>query len=125
MTRLSVLVVVFGMTAGAALGQPPGPPAGGLLDIEQLAILLDLDAYQKGEVERVLEEQREAFRAAREERAAAVEPPLRDDKQARRAQEGEELIGKLRNTLTAQQIQKLEIVIEMQRGMRGPRAATF
>ena len=126
MKRLNILLAVLGVTAGAALAQsPPGRPAGGPLDIERLTILLDLDAYQRGEVERVLTEQREARRAAREELAPSSEPPSREDMQARRAQDREELTGKLRNTLTERQIEKLEILMDLAPGMRGPRGAPF
>ena len=126
MKHLNILLAVFAVTAGAAQSQPPGPPAGGPLDIERLAILLDLDAYQKSEVERVLTEQRETRRAAREQLAASdAEPPSREGMQARRVQDREELFGKLRNTLTELQLQKLELLMQPSPGMRGPRAAPF
>ena len=121
MQRLTLFATALVVTAGAALGQPPGPPAGGPFAIERLAVLLELDAYQKQEVERVLTEQREARRAAREERAAATEPPSREDVQARRVQDREQLLDKLRNTLSAEQLEKLDIVLDMQPGGRGPR----
>lgn len=125
MNHLGKLIAVIGLTAGAATAQPPGPPAGGLLPIDDLAILLDLDAYQKGELERVLAEEREARRAAREERTASDGRPTREEMLARREQQREQLLGKLRNTLTEQQIAKLEILMDRGggRGRRGPGAA--
>jgi hypothetical protein len=127
MKRLNSIVAVLGLAAGAAMAQPPGPPPGGRLDIDNLAILLDLDAYQKGEVERVLTEQREAQRAARDAQRAAREAdaptdrPMRDEMLARRLAAREELFGKLQNTLTEQQLAKLRILMESGHGGRGPR----
>lgn len=134
MKRFHSLIAVVGLAAGVAGAQPPGAPAGGgPLDIERLTILLDLDAYQKGEVERVLTEQREAQRAAREaqraareqERAAGGEPPSRDEMRARREQNRDELFGKLQNTLTEQQLTKLKVLTELPPGGRGPRGGRF
>ena len=128
MTHLTRLVAVFALAAGVAAAQPPGPPSGGALDIERLAVLLDLDAYQKGEVERVLQEQRAARLAAREERLAAREErpapserPSPEELRARREQGRDELFGKLANTLTEQQITKLKLLMEPAQGLRGPR----
>ena len=121
MNTFQRLVAVFGLAAGAAVAQPPGGPAGGAFDIERLAVLLDLDAYQKGEVERVLREQREARLAAREEAIASGERPSRDDLRARREQNRAAMFGQLRNVLTEQQIVKLELLMEPPQGGRGPR----
>lgn len=88
-------------------------------------MLLDLDAYQKGEVERVLGEQREARRAARDEVAAAEDRPTPEQMQARRAADREALFGKLRNTLTAPQLEKLGILLDSAPGGRGPRGPAF
>ena len=52
-------------------------------------MLLDLDAYQKGEVERVLTAQRDARMKARAElnnSSSTTEPPSREDMRARREQ---------------------------------------
>ena len=126
MNRFTTVVAVLGLAAGAASAQPPGPPPGGRFDMDDLAILLDLDAYQKGEVERVFTEQRDAMRAARQERAAAAEGerPSRDEMRALREQRREELFGKLENTLTEQQLTKLKILLEPHGG-RGPRGGQF
>jgi hypothetical protein len=121
MKRLNTIIAVLGLAVGAASAQPPGPPAGGRFDMDDLAILLDLDAYQKGEVERVLTEQRAAQRAAREERAAAAdgERPSREEMLALREQNREALFGKLQNTLTELQLTKLKILLDSPRGDRG------
>jgi hypothetical protein len=66
---------------------------------------------------------REALRAEREQRAASAsdERPSREDLRARRDANREELFGKLRNTLTEQQITKLKVLMDSQPGGRGPR----
>ena len=116
-----LLTAILCATAGAALCQPPGLPAGGPFDIERLAILLDLDAYQKNEVERVLQEQRDARIAAREERAESGERPSPEELRAQREQSREQLFGQLQNTLTELQMTKLKLLMEAPQGPRGPR----
>lgn len=132
MKRLNLFVAALGLAAAAASAQPPGPPLGGRFDLDDLAILLDLDAYQKGEVGRVLDEQREAMRAEREAQRAAREAsdgaatderPQRDELQARRDASRAEVFGKLQNILTEQQVTKLKILMESPQGGRGPRGA--
>ena len=132
MKSLNSVIAVLGLVAGAAVAQPPpGLPPGGRFDMDDLTILLDLDAYQKGEVERVLTEQRAALRAVREERAAAEEGgakeerPSREEVRARREQNREELFGKLQNILTEQQLTKLKILMEAGPGGRGPRGGSL
>ena len=125
MQRLTLVLAALGLAAGAANAQPPGPLPGGRFDLDELTVLLDLDAYQKGEVERVLTEQRETVRAEREAQRAARgdaadgERPSREDMLARREQGREELLGKLQNVLTEQQIAKLKILMEPPQGGRG------
>jgi hypothetical protein len=128
MKRLNIVIAALGLAAGGANAQPPGPPPGGRFDLDDLAVLLDLDAYQKGEVDRVLTEQREAQRAQREARRAAGddnaadgERPSREDMLERREQGREELFGKLQNVLTEPQLAKLKILTERPQGGRGPR----
>jgi hypothetical protein len=48
-----------------ATAQPPGKPRGPAVDIDRLAVLLDLNDYQRGELERALSEQRAARQATR------------------------------------------------------------
>jgi len=108
----------------AAIGSP----------LHDLAILLDLDAYQKNEVGRVLTEQRDAMlaereaqRAAREQSDAASteERPPRDEMRARREQTREAVFGKLQNILSEQQMTKLKILLEQPQGGRGPGGGQF
>ena len=105
------------LAAGVANAQP-GPPVG-RFDIDSLAILLDLDAYQKDEVARVLDEQRAAIEAARTERDSADDRPSFEERRARHAALEQETLAKLANVLTENQITKLELLLEPPRaGMR-------
>ena len=130
MKRLNLLITVLGLAAGAANAQPPGPPPGGRFDLDNLAILLDLDAYQKNEVGRVLDEQRQAMQAEREAQRAAREqqrdsgtaPPPRDELRARQDENRDQVFSKLQNILSEQQMTKLKILMQPpQGGGRGPR----
>jgi hypothetical protein len=124
MRPITLLVATLGIVATAVFAQPPGGPrfGGPRLDgpgaplganIERLTVLLDLDAYQKQEVERVLKEQSEAMRAERATReGAGGEPPSFTQMQALRAQALEETTTKLQNVLTEQQIAKLKLLME-------------
>jgi len=134
MKRLTLLIAALGLAAAAASAQPPGPPLGGRFDLDDLAILLDLDAYQKGEVERALTEQGEAMRAEREAQRAAREAndgaatderPSRDELQARRDENRDAVVGKLQNILSEQQMTKLKILMQTPQGGRGPRGGPF
>ena len=132
MKRLNLLITVLGLAAGAANAQPPGPLPGGRFDLDNLAILLDLDPYQKGEVGRVLDEQRAAMQAEREAQRAAREqsqsstqsqPPPRDELRARQEENRDQVFTKLQNILSEQQMTKLKILMQPPQGGggRGPR----
>jgi hypothetical protein len=121
MKRFTYFAAALVLTAAAASAQPPQAPGGrgGPPDIERLTVLLDLDAYQKGEVERILTEQRAAMRATREQHVEAGERPSREDMQARREQGRAELITKLQAVLTESQIAKFKVLTERSMGPRG------
>ena len=133
MNQLKVIVAVLGMAAAAAFAQPPGPGGGpppggpgfgGPPDIDRLAILLDLDPYQKGEVQRVFTAQREAMQAERQQHAAAGDHqrPSFEEMQARRQQNEDAVVGQLKNVLSDTQITKLKVLLEPPAfGPRGPR----
>jgi len=129
MIQLKYVVAALGMAAGAALAQPPGPPGGppggpgfgGPPNIERLTILLDLDPYQAGEVQRVLTAQREAMKSERQQRAASAERqrPSFEEMQAKRQANEDAIVGQLKNVLSDTQITKLKVLMEPP--ARGPR----
>jgi hypothetical protein len=121
MYRLTSLMAVIALTAAAAVNaQPPGPFGGPRFDMDDLAVLLDLDTYQKGEVARILKEQREAMRATRERVMDSDERPSREQIEAMREQNRAALISKLQAVLTEPQITKFKVLAERPRGRRGP-----
>jgi hypothetical protein len=95
---------------------PHGPPG---LDIDRLAVLLDLDPYQKGQVAQALQDQRSAMRAERQANEASGTKPTFADMQAHRAQAQQQLITKLTGVLSDQQITKLKVLMEPPRGGPG------
>ncbi len=133
MNQLKYLVAVLGMAAAAASAQPPGPPGGppqggpgfgGPPKIDRLVILLDLDPYQTGEVQRVLTAQHEAMKAERQQRAASGDHqrPSFEEMRARRQANEDAVVGQLKNVLSDVQINKLKVLMEPpMRGHRGPR----
>jgi hypothetical protein len=121
-----ITFLLASVVAAAAFAQPPGGPGfGGPVaplgaNLERLTVLLDLDAYQKQEVERVLKEQREAMRAERATRESADGArPSFSEMQARREQADRETLAKLQGVLTEQQITKLKLLMESPIEARG------
>ncbi|MEO8468017.1 MAG: hypothetical protein ABI640_22085 [Gammaproteobacteria bacterium] len=133
MNQLKVIVAVLGMAAAAAYAQPPapagGPPGGGPgfggpPNIERLTILLDLDPYQAGEVQRVFTAQRDAMKAERQQRRAAGgdhQRPSFEEMQAKRQANETAVVAQLSTVLSDTQIMKLKVLMESPpRGGRGP-----
>jgi hypothetical protein len=112
-------LAALGVIAISVAAQPPGPPGGpAMMDIDRLAVLLDLDAYQKQEVARILDEEREARAAQRKAFEASGQRPSFDEIEARRAAMREELLTKLQGVLTAPQIEKFKLLTERPPGRR-------
>ena len=97
----------------AAVAQPPGPP---MFDIDRLAILLDLDAYQQSELERIFQTQRESLRALRD---AAQEQPSREEVRAAREAARSETRTQLQSVLSIEQLEKFEVLMEFAAEGRG------
>jgi len=125
MRYLNALIAAVGFTAFAASAQPPGPhghgPYGEAGDIDRLAVLLDLDAYQKSQVEGILGQQRAAMQSERKAAESSGTRPSFADMQAKRAQLHEDTLTKLKGVLTDQQIEKYKVLTEPQGGPRGHR----
>jgi hypothetical protein len=131
MKRINVIVAALGMAAAAAYAQPPVPPGGpppggpgfgGPPNIERLTILLDLDPYQAGEVQRVLTAQRDAMKAERQQRMASGDHtrPSFADMQAKRQANEDAIVAQLKTVLSDTQITKLKVLMEPPPGGRGP-----
>ena len=126
MKTVVYVVALSTALAGVAMAQPPERAE----RMDQMAILLDLDEYQKTEVERILQEQRETARATREAMRESGERPSREERAARRQQAREATTTQLQSVLTPQQMTKFEVLRDMSRdrgrrgqGRRGPRSA--
>ena len=133
MNHLKVILAALGMAAAGAYAQPPAPPGGppgggpgfgGPPNIERLTILLDLDPYQAGEVQRVFTAQREAMKAERQARFASGERPPRpsfEEMQAKRQANEAAIVAQLSTVLSDTQITKLKVLMEPPAyGGRGP-----
>lgn len=88
----------------------PGP------DMDRLALLLDLDAYQKTEVEKLLKEQHEQMRADFDAARASGTRPSRDEMKAKREHSKQELNTKLSSVLNETQLKKFAALREHGRG---------
>jgi hypothetical protein len=120
-TRLTIAALALSaatVLATAALAQPPGPP-GRFFDIDKLAVLLDLEPYQKTALSQIFDEQRQAREAARHELAAGDKRPTFAQMQARREAQQADTLMKLQGVLTDNQIAKFKILTE--RPARHPR----
>ena len=133
MRYINTFIVCALLGAASASAQPPeGPRHGGPAgDIERLAVLLDLDAYQKDQVQRILNEQREQLQAQRKAREESAERPSFEDMHAAREQAYNDTLTKLQSVLTELQMTKFKLLTERPMGgpggpggRRGPRPPT-
>lgn len=121
-TRFLALGLLLAMSGVALANRPPpgGPPPG--FDINKLEVLLDLDAYQKQEVQKVLDTQREAMRAKREQMRSANTRPSFEEMQKEREAAQADTRAKLAKVLSEQQLKKFDVLNERpSMRARGPR----
>ncbi len=118
MNHRAFIIVAFLLAASTAVaddsrkGGPRGP------DIDQLAIVLEMDDYQKQEFERITTEHREAAKARREAMRESGERPDRETMKAAREAMRADLRAQLGTVLTAEQLVKLDALQEMHRDKR-------
>ena len=118
-TRFLATGLLLVMSGAALANRPPGPPP--RFDIDKLEILLDLDAYQKSEVQKIIDTQREAMKAKREQmRSSDTRPPFEEMQKERETAQAATRT-KLSKVLSEQQLKKFDVLNE--RPMRGPRHA--
>ena len=113
------LMTVFLFVGALAVAQPHEMHQPPFMDIDKLAVLLDLNDQQKSEVDRVLKEQHEAAMAHRDEMRKSSERPSFEDMQAYHQQMVDDTVSKLQKTLSAKQIEKLKILMETPPMMHG------
>jgi hypothetical protein len=118
---VATLLALAWLTSSVALAeststQAPGPDAAERMD--RMALLLDLDSYQKTEVEKILKEHHEKMRSEFEAARASGTRPTREEMQAKREQSQQELHTKLSGVLNETQLKKFDALHE---GRPGPR----
>ncbi|HWK49334.1 MAG TPA: hypothetical protein VNR40_05575 [Steroidobacter sp.] len=106
--------VAFAADTTTAPTAPPARVAPGP-NMDRLALLLDLDAYQKTEVEKILKEQHEQMRTDFAAARASGTRPSRDEMKAKREESKQELHTKLSAVLNETQMKKFDALHE-----RGP-----
>ena len=123
-TRFLAMGLLLAMSSVALANRPPpgGPPPG--FNIDKLEILLELDAYQKQEVQKVLDTQHEALRAKREQMRSSNTRPSFEEMQKARETAQAATRAQLAKILSDQQLKKFDVLNEHPplagRG-RGPR----
>lgn len=110
--KTGLIAGVLVLMSGVALADRGPGMAVPRMDIEKLEILLDLDAYQKQEVQKILEAQRESMRMKREELRAAQTRPSFEERQAQHAAAQKETRAKLEKILSEQQLKKFDVLTE-------------
>jgi Spy/CpxP family protein refolding chaperone len=116
MKLVPYLIACSMLFVGIATAQPPRQEEA----MERMAVLLDLDDYQRTEVQRILEEQRSAAKAAREAMRESDQRPSREEMAAHRQQAAESTLVQLQSVLTPEQITKFQALMDRPRGS-GPR----
>jgi hypothetical protein len=96
--------------------RPPGPP----MDMDRMALLLDLDSYQKTEVKKLLEAQRTEMDARRKQMEESGQRPSRDAMRAEREKADKAMIESLQQVLNEQQIAKFKALMPGPRPMGPP-----
>lgn len=112
------------LTSSVALAQTPAPAAPGpdANRMDRMALLLDLDSYQKTEVEKILKSHHEKMRGEFEAaRASGATRPSRDEMEAKREASQQELRTQLSGVLNETQMKKFEALHEG----RGPGPGRF
>lgn len=102
--RIALPFTILLAAASASAAPPHGP------DMDKVALLLDLDEYQRQQVEQAFSEQREAQRAAFE---AADERPDFETIRAAREQALTGLKTSLADVLSPLQLEKLEALMTL------------
>ncbi len=123
-TKTRWLAGVLVLMSGAALAQPAlAAPTHGRMNIDKLEILLDLDAYQKQELQKLLEARREAMQAKREEMRASTTRPDFAQMKAEREAARLQTRAQLEQLLSEQQLKKFDVLTERSGKRHKPRRA--
>lgn len=111
---LAALLVAVG--SALAANPPVAAPDGGKDRMDRLAILLDLNASQKVEVQKVLDEQLQQARTLRQQSKDSGTRPTREQMRAQHDQMHKETVEKLRGILSDTQMTKFEALTDHPEG---------
>jgi hypothetical protein len=113
----SVLMLVTGVAL--AQGHPHGGSRGPWMGIDKLEILLDLDGYQKQELQKILQSQRETMKAKRAALRESATRPSRDEMKAEREAMRKQTRDQLAKILSESQLKKFDVLTERPPKHRG------
>ena len=117
-TKVTLLALAWLASGVAFAAEPVATPAHPGMrgpDMDRMALLLDLDANQKTEVEKILKEHHEQVRSQFDASKASGTRPSRDEMKTLRDQSKQELHTKLSGVLNETQLKKFDALRE-----RGP-----
>jgi Spy/CpxP family protein refolding chaperone len=118
------LIALSALSPAFSQSQPPPRPDPAKF-LERLTVVLDLDDYQKAEVQKVLEAQRAKMEAQREQFKASGERPTFEQMRAAHEASKKETEDALSSVLTAEQLKKFDAFMADRGpppgGPRGPR----
>lgn len=106
--RVALIATALLASAVALAGPHDGPGP----DMDRMAILLDLNDSQKAEVQKILGEQHEKAKAAREERRAAGTKPTQEERAKFHQELKQDTTTKLQAVLSPEQIKKFEALTD-------------
>jgi Spy/CpxP family protein refolding chaperone len=124
--RLTLSMLGLLLAAGVASAQTPPadspPPASSsgqqMSRIDRLAILLDLTDTQKLQVQQVLDQQRQQMRAFWQQQSSSGQKPDFEQMRTERRQLRQQTLAKLQTLLSAEQYQKLQVLMTPPNGRR-------
>jgi hypothetical protein len=114
------LLALAWLTSSVALAETPAtaaPAPDASQRMDRMALLLDLDAYQKTEVEKIMKEHHEKMRSEFEAARASGTRPTREEMEAKRAESQQELHTKLSGVLNETQLKKFDALHEGRPGL--------
>ncbi len=116
------IILIASLLVSTAMAQtpPPGRPGPPPIDMDRMALLLDMDSYQKTEVKKLLDAQRTEMQAQRKQFEASGERPSRDAMRAQREKADKALMESLQQVLNEQQIAKFKALNDRPRPMGPP-----
>jgi hypothetical protein len=110
-----VALIAAAMLASAvALAGPHQGPRGP--DMDRMAVLLDLNDSQKAEVQKILSEQHDKFKAQHEQMQASGTKPTREEREKFHEEMKQETTTKLQGVLTPEQIKKFDALMDHPHG---------